>query len=331
MKKIAFLLLLLSAPFVAFTQTQIATLQHGEALNFYYGANAFVNAYNAAQNGDLITLSSGSFAGTNITKAITLHGAGCLTNPVSGTLPTIIAADFTMNVADDAGTLSIEGVYFSGEAKFIHLLNPVFVKCNFESFASNGTSNNRMSYAQFVDCKMRTFNFSHTNNTLVVNCIIWSTQNMSNINYSVESYNSIIQLMNSGVSALTAYNCILIDGTTINSMCLDDNSIAYNCIGIGNNNIFNSVPHENCMISSYDDVFETFEGSAFTFDEPFLLTEETATDFLGTDGTQVGIYGGTMPYDPRPSYQIVKHYNVPNKSDNEGNLNVDIEIYPEAE
>ena len=166
-----------------------------------------------------------------------------------------------------------------------------------------------------------------------MNSIVWSAHELNNIYQSVEAYNSIIKIISSGgalgayVQALSAYNCIL-----ISSNCqLKSNSVAYNCIGINNNSMFSSVPHENCIISSFSNVFEIFDGSTFTFDEPFILTEEIATSFLGTDGTQVGIYGGTMPYDPRPSYQIVKQYDVPNKSDNEGNLNVGIEIYPEAE
>ena len=83
-------------------------------------------------------------------------------------------------------------------------------------------------------------------------------------------------------------------------------------------------------VNNFSDVFETFTGG-FSYEEPFILNEEIATGFLGDDGTEVGIHGGAIPYDPRPSYQIVRQYNVPRQSDNEGHLNVGIEVYSEGE
>ena len=86
----------------------------------------------------------------------------------------------------------------------------------------------------------------------------------------------------------------------------------------------------DCMeVEDYSDVFETFEGfeNGIDFTEPFILKEDIASGFLGNDGTEVGIHGGFMPYTARPSYQIVRQYNVPNKSDAQGHLNVGIELY----
>ena len=85
-------------------------------------------------------------------------------------------------------------------------------------------------------------------------------------------------------------------------------------------------------VNYLSDVFETFNNNYydnFSYEEAYILKEEIATGFLGDDGTEVGIHGGYMPYDPRPSYQIVRHYSVPKKSDNEGHLNVEIEVYTE--
>jgi hypothetical protein len=83
-------------------------------------------------------------------------------------------------------------------------------------------------------------------------------------------------------------------------------------------------------VNNLSDVFETFNNSnSFSYEEAYILKESIATGFLGDDGTEVGIHGGNIPYEWRPSYMIVKHYNVPNKSDNEGHLNVGIEIYTE--
>lgn len=52
-----------------------ATLQSGDNVTPFYGANALVEAHNAAVNGDIITLSPGIFNKVDITKSITIIGS----------------------------------------------------------------------------------------------------------------------------------------------------------------------------------------------------------------------------------------------------------------
>ena len=59
----------------------LATLNHEGTISTFYGAQAWKNAHEAAVNGDVVTLSSGSFLATNITKAITVRGAGIGIDP----------------------------------------------------------------------------------------------------------------------------------------------------------------------------------------------------------------------------------------------------------
>ena len=47
--------------------SMLATLSHEGEITTYYGATAYRDAVNAAAHGDIITLSSGSFAAVNIT------------------------------------------------------------------------------------------------------------------------------------------------------------------------------------------------------------------------------------------------------------------------
>ena len=52
-----------------------ATLQQGETMTAFYGVNAFVDAYNAAEDGAVITLSEGKFNDvSSIEKSITVIG-----------------------------------------------------------------------------------------------------------------------------------------------------------------------------------------------------------------------------------------------------------------
>ena len=61
------------------------------------------------------------------------------------------------------------------------------------------------------------------------------------------------------------------------------------------------------------------------FTSTYQLTEDAAATYLGTDGTQVGIYGGTYPYETTPDYPLVKRLDVIG-SHKDGKLNVKINV-----
>ena len=51
----------------------------------------------------------------------------------------------------------------------------------------------------------------------------------------------------------------------------------------------------NIFFENLNEVFLNYHNSAmnaFSFDERYILKEEIATSFLGSDGTEVGIHGG---------------------------------------
>lgn len=308
----------------ALAQTLVATLKHGDDISFFYGADALVNAHNAAETGDIITLSSGTFAPTTITKAITLRGAGCMEDTISGVHPTVIPSNMYFNVEDTENYLTVEGIFFQSTSRY-WLHHPKFVKCKFDYF---GRNNHSMDNAQFISCVFNTLDLYQATNTTMINCVAWNCP-LDDQNRTVTAFNSIFRLTYSAY-ALTAYNCIFFRSGY--GYQLSQYSDAHNCIGIRNTyastSLFNCNNY-NCMeVNNFSDIFETFAGD-FSYEEAYILKEEIATGFLGDDGTEVGIHGGNIPYDSRPSYQIVRHYSVPKKSDNEGHLNVEIEVYTE--
>ena len=311
----------------ALAQTQVATLQHGEEISVFYGQNAFVGAHTAAQTGDIITLSSGTFVPCDITKAITLRGAGCAIDTVASTNPTIFGGNIKLNVADTANFLTIEGILFTNEVEYGTLNNPKFNRCNFTNIDYYSSSYN-MNNAQFVNCIINQFSFNAARYTVLINSVVWNVSFYTN-NTAV-LYNSIMR-MNDWVYGLSAYNSIVIR----TGYCKPyPNSSFVNCIGINNytsGTAFGDGYTSGCdNYTSYDEVFESFAGE-FSLDEPtpFILKDEIATGFLGNDGTQVGIYGGFMPYTNRPTYMVMKRCNVANKSTIDGKLSVDIEVVTE--
>ena len=316
----------------ALAQTQVATLQHGDDVSVYYGTNAFVEAHTAAETGDIITLSSGTFVPCDITKAITLRGAGCAVDTVANTNPTIFGGNIELNVADTVNFLTIEGILFTNQVNYKTLCNPKFNRCNFTKISSVSSSY-WMHNAEFVNCIINTFQFNDASNTVLINSVVWQPSGTSGSN-NVVFYNSIIKSTINTFNALSVYNSIVINSNynIANSSCTFINCIGIHLSATGTNTgPFGHGYSSGCTTyTSYEEVFESFTGD-FSLDEQFILKDEIATGFLGSDGTQVGIYGGTLPYSHRPPYMILKRCNVANKSTIDGKLSVDIEVVTEEE
>ena len=318
----------------SFAQTQLATLQHGDDLSVFYGANAFVEAHTAAVGGDIITLSGGSFTPCTITKGITLRGAGCENDTVANTIPTIFGSDILLNVADNVNFLNVEGILFNCIVRFDKLNNPRFTKCYMNSWLYYG---NTCRNAQFVNCFVKRFNNSYCSSTMLINSVVSQFENSHN--YDCSAYNSIISFnMNCSIYNLNAFNCIVKSNNTSGSSSYHAYQSSFiNCIGIKGNASSNyAFPFYNCYTSncvtynSWGAVFETFTGT-FEYGASFVLKDEIATGFHGTDGTQAGIYGGFVPYDIRPAYMVLKRCNVANRTTIDGKLSVDIEVIAEED
>lgn len=75
-------------------------------------------------------------------------------------------------------------------------------------------------------------------------------------------------------------------------------------------------------------VFKTWTGKKLNNfkNERLELTDEAKTKYLGTDGTEVGIYGGSLPFEARISNPQITKLNVASKSTADGKLSVDIEV-----
>lgn len=319
-----------------FAQTQLATLQHGDDLSVFYGTNAFVEAHNAAAGGDIITLSGGSFVPCTISKGITLHGAGCEANMEANTVPTVFSSDISLNVTDAVNPLIIEGVVFSCTVIPMNLNNPKFIKCYMNQWRGNSGYCN-VHNAQFVNCFLKDFYSNYCVSTIFVNTVVSAleTSSSSSATDSCIAYNSIVKYGTYKIYRFSAYNSIV-----IGAGYYYDNDFAYNCYfqncigirnGYSNHNPFNNSYTSGCVLyNNCSDVFDTFTGT-FNYGTSFALKDEIATGFLGTDGTQVGVYGGFMPYDIRPSYMVVRRCNVSNRTTADGKLNVDIEVITEGD
>ena len=323
MKKFFSLLIALMALYVTRAKAQtslIATLNHEGTLSTFYGSTALQQAHEAAADGDVVTLSSGTFASVDITKAITLRGAGMAMDAETQTEPTVLSNAFSIDIADETTQrLTIEGIYTSQTITIKNLKNAMFLKARFDCI--NISSSSHAKDLTFIHCRNTGEVRSYTNDfsASFQNCIIASVYGRY----------------------FTFKNCIFADD---NGTYLYNNSEYKNCI------ILNPKFNGDCSSSTFYNNLYTNDGNFYItknnntnikiatndnriknllnyYDEKdYKLTEEAKAIMKGTDGTEVGIYGGSLPYDPTPTNPQITKFNVASKTTADGKLSVDIEV-----
>ena len=284
-------------------QQQFATLQHGDSISVFYGMDAFKNAHNASVNGDIVTLSSGVFNRCTISKAITIRGAGMFQDTLLHTIsPSIIVESFTINIPQDSVYfLTMEGLCCPSRIHVQNAYNPHFVKCYLPDI--NATETQRTMYnAQFLNSIIG-FYGSRLPIT-ATNCVIIDD---GVLGFSLSAYNCILPKLDAWQASCTMslHNCIYIPYRSSYLWTFD-------CLQMTNN-----------QDSTYASVFKEYRGT-FDYNNPvsFELQDSVAATVLGSDGTQVGIYGGQFPFNPRVvNYKAT----VANQSRPDGKLEVTVQ------
>lgn len=333
MKKSIILAIALVMSVATFAQ-QLATLNHNDSITVYYGMNALQQAHASAVNGDIITLSSGIFNSVNITKAVTIRGAGAWTD-TNGNNNTILYNDFTLNVPNNPSyNLVIEGVYTMNQINMTAVYNPQFKKCHFFKFG--GYNNSAiMQNATFINCILETWiNYRGTNNpnwpaqgTQFINSVI-----LSSAYYDPSSFiNCVLKQdpQSSSMNSRLFQNCILINSGEYIYTPTNNSSTAFNCMFV--NNIFSDIAnHVLWNKSGMSTVFKNFDGT-YGSTTTFELQDSIAANYLGLDGTQIGIYGGLHPFSPKVTNPAIKSINVAQRNNSEGKLEVNVEMVTEEE
>ena len=313
---------------MSFAQSSLlATLNHEGTVTTYYGAQAFSTALNAAAHGDVITLSSGNFIATNITKAVTIRGAGMMMDADKGISPTTISGDFTINIPTDTQEkLTMEGIYHNHRISVSGTLqNAMFLKSRFKAFKDG--NNCVMKNLSFIHCMVQDELYCPPNSSIsCINCFIEDPWN-SSTNSAFEFQNCVINSNTDGMTSIFSSsftNCVLYGKNSAYDY-LPSSNVAYNCISLNcNGNAFRNIPNSTNK-NNVTDVFVSYTGNVDD-SELFELTETAKTNYKGTDGTEVGIHGGSFPFDATPSNPQITKCNVASKSTADGKLSVEIEV-----
>lgn len=352
MKKVLLLCLALLAATFGFAQQQLATLNHNDSITVYYGASALQQAHAAAVNGDFITLSSGTFSSVDITKLITIRGNGMEEDTIADAAPTIISGDFSITIpADSLHQLRIDGVNMAWTIYCNEVSNAQITRCHIGRIQLAYTT----SYFRdmtFINCIIHYVQIANpyiwgaTENNQFVNCVILELggddlrDNSGNsLVHNCRLINCIAKVANwhlaydyQNIPAYTCTNCILYYNVNYDAWFNTFNNTTYchNCIGININGTDDYFFNENHNVHNYhgmEYIFKYFDGT-YSTGISFELQDSIATNILGNDNTQIGIYGGMVPFNPRVSPRFVRCNAAPHTT-LDGKLSVDLEVVSE--
>lgn len=319
---------------------QSATLIHGDQTSVYYGVNAFENAYSAAADeGDTIVLSAGTFNTTSlIKKSLTIYGRGYTTDTESGLEPTILSSSLYISDKesyDEQGnqvyvypTVTIEGIngtiYATNSSHGTTIKDLTIRKCK-GTFESSAMSENclisQCVFTSFrLPCQGETKQTSlaienswlagivgseRVDNTILIDhCIIWSYHpNYFNYKLAAHYTNNIIYPAVLATSSTTTNNIFVTSSGSTETV--DANG---NWKGTSNTLIWAEANEDG----SYDDT------KTYTLKFP--------AKYVGTDGTQVGINGGNAPFDRISPIPRILAADVDLRTTEDGKLNVSFKV-----
>ena len=314
MKKILLSIVALCCTVVAGAQnsSQIvsAILQTGEGdPTVFYGIDALKNACNSAENGSVITLTSGTFnsPGT-INKSVSIYGVGFEDNLTEGMQKTYIIGEISYAAGSDGNLLQnivLEGVHVQSHIWIKEISGMTIAKCEFSYLEINGAG---------------------VEGVLVRQCYLNAFDSRSNVVDGVTFKNSILLERIVGIpvgSRVSFDHCILAHwyryssasyhGIGSYSNCIINNNHGLEADSYAEKNIFLQIPERHDNIISVNNWFginvaTLFSDGDYAEGRTFELADPDT--YMGTDGTPVGVTGGDYPWYKVPSIPYVKNLNA---------------------
>jgi hypothetical protein len=313
----------------------VVTLQHGETMTAYYGSDAFKEAVEAAEAGDLLTLSGGTFAATAITKPLKIQGAGYIQDTQNFRYRTTITGDMRIDIPGAAAGLLIEGLWFYN---YVYVLGEgvndyIFRKCRLNSLYLNADNSggfiDQCRIAYELGLGKSTSHFFMANS--IIRCLTGNGGSTSNTidhcvvtaqvkNDVVANFRNSLIRNPSGSTACT-YQDNVMDVNTYYSSFSSTNE--------DQNTIFlyhSGYSVEYIVHDEYKALFANGEARYYNDDYDYRLTDEAAAMYLGGDGTQVGIYGSEIPFNDVPTNPQVTFKNISPRSNANGKLSVRVTV-----
>ena len=296
-------------------QTAKVALQHNGSVTLF-DADKLADALTASVDGDTLYLNEGRFAGNvTITKMVSIIGSGANTILTGNVQVSIPGTPTLTSHLLDALNLDNKSITVTLPLKGLKIRKCQFYGLNFNALTedvtidrcySRGNSNAPFWLSSYIK-RMNVINSKvyylsgqaeYVGDANFINCNIYNMYNYSSSNTCRATY----------------MNCI------IGLWGYDNNnpsSIYVNCL-CGSNYFVKSV-NQNCWNYNTSNILKTNTDCSLSDDQL------RSNNYLGTDGTVVGITGGTTPFTLVPTVPKVSDYSI--KVDTQTKkLNVNIKV-----
>lgn len=338
----------------------LATLHRDGEIKTFYGANALVEANKVAADGDVITLSSGTFnaPADTITKAITLRGAGMEFDTLNNVEPTIVRGNLVLNIPETAtDKFILEAIDLSNDIYYCGTLKaPQFIKSRMNSvYQSKSDTNARITDASALHCIISSeFKLPANSSATLINCYVQDPYCVDKNTSCFEMQNCVIECETpANIQTSTIRNSIIVyeyggKGPNNNYSTLAPTTAAYNCVGVWTgvkavpgNNAYSSTGYlfylqtnttntELAKKTAYTNIFKDYDfynNNLSDFSTTRLeLAESFKNQYKGSDGTELGIHGGKLPFDPISTNPRITKCEVAGKTTADGKLSVTVEV-----
>lgn len=299
-------------------QGTTAMLQSGEKYSVYYGPDALQQAYEAATDGDAITLSVGTFTplSDNMKKRLKITGASAFENNSNTNIESMTIS------ADD---VQIEGVRFTSKL-YATLADNLILKHCYVGTLTAGRENKKTLIDQCGIAKvemMKFFkDFTFKNSTIGY----FSSDNVNTSDNIGNITNCVIYNFSSGnnIKAIYRNNILCVTGfREVSIVCTEPseyyNNFAFN-LSMLESGVWSTFKFsENCI-----HVNNMNNGDYIVFeDRTENYPAQTKNEPIGDDGTKIGIYGGTG-FTSFPGIPSVTEKYIDSATNEEGQIHVEI-------
>ena len=343
MKKVTILILLVVAGVIGVNaQEALAVLKSGNTTKTYAGYAALQNAYADANDGDLITLSSGTFgAVATIEKSITIRGAGAYIDNTYKTQPTYISGDFVIA----KNSVQIEGIHHpEGSIITLKANSPKFIKCQlwglrlFKEVKDGNTVHYTVNNAYFLHCQiLNEVNCSTKGSMTFINCQVYRPQTVNSESSSMVFRNCVVYLWHEGdskrqdwgtnenwgnythVYGSTFINCV-VNCNTSSTWYSNEYTTFTNCLFYPKiKEVNGKYTTNNCWTNdNWDNIFVK--------DSWYVFTDTSKGKYLDEYGREIGIRGGSFPWKSRVAGPHIKSMEVAPRSTADGKLRVKMTV-----
>ena len=297
MKTILLSIIALCSTVAAWAQNELATavLHHESQTTLFTGSHALVMAYEAAVDGDVITLSSGSFVAPVIAKAVSIYGSGCEGDATTQRNPTYITGEFTIKTSDNStlSNIHLEGIQFCEKVNCsTPLENFVVEKCRMNKEFYFNADNNNTTISNCVVLNHIYAGGGETTNCLIKNTYISEYVRLLSTEGSVNIDHCVIADYGTGPYNITNSIFTYMDRTGINNspFTKPSSTKVSNCIFVSDEPILPFDFNNYYIVNSPVLIFSDDLGGVYTEDRTFEIRYPAR--WIGTDGQEVGIRYG---------------------------------------